>query len=101
MTLAVVLSLLLAVPPAAGDPPRFATEVEVVARPSLTVAEVLARHRAAAARQAARVRAWIGTGDATIVFQAPGVSAPMTVTAAATVFRAPGIDETELADLRA
>ena len=71
-----------------------------MARPSLTVEEVLARHRAAAARQAARVRSWIGTGDATIVFQAPGVSAPMTVTAAAAVFQAPGVDETALSDVR-
>src|SRR5688572_5884557 len=100
MTLAVVLSLLLAVPPAAGDPPRFASEIEVVARPNLTVEEVLARHRAAAAGQAARVRSWIGTGDATIVFQAPGVSAPMTVTAGAVVFQAPGVDETALGDVR-
>ena len=98
---AATLLLLLATPAAPADePPRFASEIEVVARPSLTVEEVLARHRAAAARQAARVPSWIATGDATIVFLAPGVSAPMTVTAAATVFRAPGVDETELADVR-
>ena len=100
MTPAAALFVLLAAPPTGDDPPRFASEIEVVARPSLTVEEVLARHRASAARQAARVRSWIGTGEATIVFQAPGVSAPMTVTAAAAVFQAPGVDETALSDVR-
>ena len=84
----------------ADAPPRFSSSVDVVARPRLTVAEVLARHRQAAARQAERIPRWVATGHATIVFQAPGLAAPMTVTARATVFTAPGVHETELADLR-
>jgi hypothetical protein len=92
---------LLADPP---DPvpqdPRFSSEVEVEARRDLTVEDVLARHRLAADRQAARVGAWIGTGSTTLVFHAPGIPAPMAVTSASTVFSAPGVLEIEHRDVR-
>ncbi len=107
---AVALALATAGAPAAGPPdppttppetePRFSSDVEVTARRELTVEDVLARHRIAADRQAARIATWIGTGTTTILFQAPGIAAPMAVTSASTVFSAPGMLEIEHRGIR-
>ena len=47
---------------------------------SLTVAEIVARHQAAAARQAAAVRNLISRGTLTLSFEAPGFPAPVAIT---------------------
>lgn len=80
--------------------PRFSSDVEVVARRTLTVEDVLARHRLAADRQAARIPAWIASGTTTIVFQAPAIAAPMSVTADTTVFAGPGVLEIAHGEIR-
>ena len=54
-----------------GD--RFAAGVDVSAARPLTVDEIIARHQAAAARQAAEVRTSIATGSLTLTFEAPGL----------------------------
>ena len=101
MALAVLLQA-APVPPAQGDPPetRFSSEVEVVARRALSVEDVLARHRLAADRQAARLPSWIASGSTTVLFQAPGIAAPMSVTSETTVFAGPGVLEIEYRDIR-
>jgi undecaprenyl-diphosphatase len=65
---------------------RFAAAVEVAARRSLTVAEVIARHQAAAARQRRLVRSVIASGRTTVTFQAPGLAAPLTLASATTLY---------------
>jgi hypothetical protein len=104
MNAAVVLAVLLQaapVPPPDQEPaPRFSSQVEVDARRALTVEDVLARHRIAADRQAARIPAWIASGSTTLAFQAPGLAAPMDVTSETTVFSGPGVLEIEHRDVR-
>src|SRR5687767_10674754 len=85
---------------ASQEAPRFSSDVEVVARRALTVEDVLARHRLAADRQAARLRAWIATGSTSVLFQAPAIAAPMAVTSETTVFTGPGVLEIEHRDIR-
>ena len=87
-------------PPAGEEPPRFSSDVDVVARRALTVEDVLARHRMAADRQAARIPAWIASGTTTVVFQAPAVAAPMAVTSVTTVYTRTGLLEIEYRDIR-
>jgi hypothetical protein len=77
----------------AGD--RFAEGVTVGAGRVLTAAEIVARHQAAAARQAAAIRTDIETGTLTLTFEAPTFVAPVTVTSKTTVFR-----DVEQVDLR-
>ncbi|HET8647996.1 MAG TPA: hypothetical protein VFO85_21045, partial [Vicinamibacteria bacterium] len=69
---------------------RFGADVEVVAGRDLTAEEVIARHQAWAARQARLVPRWIGEGTLAITFQAPGLSAPVTVNAEVTLYAGPG-----------
>ena len=71
-----------------GD--RFAAGVDVAAARPLTVDEIIARHQAAAARQAAEVRASIATGSFTLTFEAPGFVAPITITSQTTIFEDKG-----------
>ena len=78
---------------AAGD--RFAEAVTVGAARALTAAEIVARHQAAAARQAEAIRTDIETGTLTLTFEAPTFVAPVTVTSKTTVFR-----DLEQVDLR-
>ena len=56
--------------------------------------EIVARHQAAAARQAGRVRQLISSGTLTITFEAPGFAAPITVTSDTFVYMGP--DHTDL-----
>jgi hypothetical protein len=83
-----------------GRETAFASGLEVRARRSLTIEEVVARHQAAAARQARRVPRLVAAGTTTLTFQVPGLAAPMTLTARTTLFRAPGVTEIAQADLR-
>ena len=70
----------------AGEGGRFAAGVDVVDERSLTVDEVIARHQAQAARQKRLVARWIAAGSTLLVFQAPGLAAPLTVSADTVLF---------------
>ena len=98
--LAVLLQAAPATPAVEEPPTRFSSDVEVVARRALTVEDVLARHRVAADRQAARIPAWIASGSTAVVFQAPAIAAPMAVTSETTVFTGPDVLEIEHRDIR-
>ncbi len=76
---------LVRVTDAASD--RFAIDTSVAARRRLTVEEIVARHQAAAVRQAASVRTLISSGTLTITFEAPGFPAPVTVSSETTIFK--------------
>ncbi len=78
---------------AGGD--RFAEGVTVGAARALTVDEIVARHQAAAARQAAAVRTDVATGTQTLTLELPGFVAPVSITARTTIFR-----DREQVDLR-
>jgi hypothetical protein len=71
-----------------GD--RFASGVDVAAARPLAIDEIIARHQAAAARQAADVRTSIATGSLTLTFEAPGFVAPITITSQTTIFEDKG-----------
>lgn len=75
-----------------------AEDVQVVARRRLTVDEIVARHQAAAARQAAAITQLISTGTLTITFEAPGFAAPVTVSSDTIVYA--GRDYTDLEQQR-
>jgi len=75
-----------------------AEEVQVVAPRRQTVDEIVARHQAAAARQAAAITQMISTGTLTITFEAPGFAAPVTVTSDMLIYA--GRDHTDLEQRR-
>jgi hypothetical protein len=81
-------------PSQAGGGDRVGETVQVVASRSLTVEEIVARHQAAAARQAARVREVISTGTLTLTFEAPGFPAPVSISSETTIYT--GRDATEI-----
>lgn len=83
----------------AGDA-RFREEVEVAAERSLTAAEILARHRAADQGRRRRVTRLIASGDTTITFTLPGLSAPAAVTARTVLYEDGARREVEQQDLR-
>ena len=70
----------------AGSDTRFAEGVDVAGSRSLTVEEIIARHQAAAARQAASIATDMAGGTMTLTFEAPGFVAPVTVTSEMTMF---------------
>jgi hypothetical protein len=84
----------------AGDGDRFASGVDVAAARTLTVEEIVARHQAAAARQAAGITTAIVTGTFTLTFEAPGFVAPITITSETTMFSVEGRTEIRQADIR-
>ena len=98
--LAVLLQAAPATPAVEEPPTRFSSDVEVVARRALTVEDVLARHRVAADRQAARILSSIASGSTAVLFQAPAIAAPMAVTSETTVFTGPALLEIEHRDIR-
>ena len=73
---------------AAAD--RFAEGVDVSAARALTIDEIIARHQAAAARQAAEIVTSIATGSLTLTFEAPGFVAPITITSQTTIYEDSG-----------
>jgi hypothetical protein len=83
-----------------GAPDRFSEGVEVVGSRALTVEEIVARHQATAARQAAAVQSVIATGTLTLSFEAPGFSAPVTIGTDTTLFMTPSITEIEQRAIR-
>src|SRR5262245_52205771 len=78
----------------------FATGVEVEASRTLTVEEIVARHQAAAARQAAEITTEIAGGSMTLTFEAPGFVAPVTVTSQTTIFTGDGRTDLRQQDIR-
>jgi hypothetical protein len=71
----------------AGTTDRFAEGVNVAGTRTLTVEEIVARHQAAAARQAVAIRNDIASGTFTLTFEAPSFVAPVTVVARTELFR--------------
>jgi hypothetical protein len=84
----------------AGAHGLFGAGVDVVAGRVLTVDEVLARHQAWALRQREAVPRSIAGGSLTITFLAPGLAAPVVVTARVTAYSWPEGVEIEQQDLR-
>jgi hypothetical protein len=78
----------------------FSTGVEVRGARTLTAEEILARHQAARARQETIVRSLVSSGSTVLTFEAPGFSAPVTVTAATTIYTSGGLTEVEQRDIR-
>lgn len=83
---------------AAGD--RFSEATRVVGARQLSVEEIVARHQAAAARQAATVRTTISTGTLTLTFEAPGFPAPVTISSEAITYTSPDRSEIEQRGVR-
>jgi hypothetical protein len=79
---------------------RFSTDTGVSARKQLTVEEIIARHQAAAAKQAAAVRTLISSGTLTVTFEAPGFPAPVTVSSETTIFKGGSTTDLEQRDIR-
>ena len=103
--LAAELTRVAALPPAEsasqpGAPQGFVEGVEVIGSRSLSVEEIVARHQAAAARQAAAVRSVIATGTLTLSFEAPGFPAPITISSDTTIFTTPEVTEIEQRAIR-
>jgi len=86
--------------PAGTGGDRFAEGVTVGAARALTAEEIVARHQAAMARQAAGVRNEIATGTLTLAFEAPSFVAPVTITADTTIFRDASTTDMRQADVR-
>jgi hypothetical protein len=79
---------------------RWRTSVDVAAEPTLSVAEVIARHQAAAAAQAAVARRLIASGRTVITFQVPGLSAPLSIGAETVVYEQDGVRELAQREIR-
>jgi hypothetical protein len=79
---------------------RFAEGVDVSAARALTIDEIIARHQAAAARQAADVTTSIATGSLTLTFEAPGFVAPITITAQTTIYDGKGRVDLQQREIR-
>jgi hypothetical protein len=60
--------------------------VGVTAPAELTADEIVGRHQAQAAQQAAGIATMISTGSLTLTFEAPGFVAPLTITSRTTIF---------------
>jgi hypothetical protein len=84
----------------AGDAGRFTAGLDVIEERMLTVDEVVARHQAAAARQRRLVPRSIAQGATVLAFQAPGLAAPVTVTARTVVYSSGQVTEMEQRDIR-
>src|SRR5258708_23078828 len=84
----------------AGVGDRFAEGVDVAAARPLSIDEILARHQAAPARQAAEIKSVIATGSLTLTFEAPGFVAPITITSQTTIYTDRGSGHPGRVDLR-
>ena len=82
------------------DAERFASEVDVTGERALSVEEVIARHQAATARQRQQVQSLIASGTTVLIFQIPGLAAPMTIGSETVVYQAPGVSEVEQRNIR-
>ncbi len=86
--------------PAPGGSGRFAADVRVLGARALSVAEIVARHQAAAARQASIVRSLIAAGTLTLTFEAPGFAAPIVITSETVIYAAGGRTDLEQRAIR-
>lgn len=75
------------------DESIFRTGVEVTAARALTLEEILARHHAQRARQAALVSSVVSTGTTVLTFEVPGFAGPVTVAADTTIFQRGALTE--------
>jgi hypothetical protein len=73
---------------------RPVEDVQVLGARRPTAAEIVARHQAAAARQAAAVTSAVASGSLTITFEAPGFAAPVTLESDTVIYTGP--DHTDL-----
>ena len=78
----------------------FAEGVKVAGARDLTVDEIVARHQAAAARQATAIQTQISTGTLTLTFEAPGFTAPITVTSETVIFESSNRTDLQQRDIR-
>ena len=86
--------------PAHTGEDQFAEGVQVIGARSLTAEEIVARHQAAAARQAAVVKTLISRGTLTMSFEAPGFPAPVSITSETTLYSGGGVTELEQRSIR-
>ncbi len=84
----------------ANDSGRFAEGVKVTGARELSVEEIIARHQAAAARQAADIRTQISTGTLTLTFEAPGFTAPIAVTSETVIYESADRVDLQQRDIR-
>jgi hypothetical protein len=84
----------------AGEGTRFAEGVRVTGSRELSVEEVVARHQATVARQAADIRTDIATGTLNLTFEAPGFVAPVSVTSRTVIFRSDRQTDLQQQDIR-
>ena len=75
-------------------------EVNVRGSRPLRVDEIIARHQAAAARQADAIKTRISTGTMTLAFEAPAFPAPITITSRTRVYSDGTATDLEQRDLR-
>jgi hypothetical protein len=73
---------------------------EVIAAGTLTADQIVARHQAQRRRQDELIRRTIARGTTTLLFEVPGFSAPVTVTAETVIYRRPGLTEMEQRNIR-
>jgi hypothetical protein len=79
---------------------RFAEDVQVRGGRQLTVEEIIARHQAVVRRQSSRVDEVISEGTMTLTFEAPGMPAPMTISARTIIYRDGGRTDLEQREIR-
>ncbi|MBI2833412.1 MAG: hypothetical protein HYX76_03180 [Acidobacteria bacterium] len=79
---------------------RFSTGVRVTGTRSLTAAEIVARHQATVARQAREIHSLIQTGSSVLTFEAPGFSAPVTISSDTIVYTRGQLKELEQRAIR-
>ena len=73
---------------------------EVRERRALTAAEIVARHQAQQRQQSGRIDTSIAEGTTTLMFEVPGMTAPVVITAATIVYRNGGAVEIEQRNIR-
>lgn len=81
-----------------GD--RFAAGVDVAAARPLSIEEIIARHQAASARQAAERATTIASGSLTLTFEAPGFVAPITITSQTAIYSGEGRTDLQQREIR-
>ena len=86
--------------PAQHASDQYTEGVQVTGTRSLTVEEIVARHQAAAARQAAAVKELISVGTLTLSFEAPGFPAPVVIGSETILYSGRGITELEQRAIR-
>jgi hypothetical protein len=84
----------------AGEAGRFASGLDVLDEKTLSVEEIVARHQAAAARRDRLVPRHIAHGATVLTFQAPGLAAPVTITADTVLYVAGDVIEIEQRAIR-